>query len=203
MNYYDNKTYAKMLIDSNTFSINEQNPFRWTSGLEMPFYCDQRSLLSNVKIRKKIVSSLCLIIQNLHNFEKCSVVGVVSAGVPWASMISQELNLPLGYVRSQKKDHGKKNAIEGNIDPSMPVIIIEDLVSTAKSLIQAYIGLKEEGFSPYYSFALFTYNFKIAIEELKKINLPLQTLSDFNTLNSIRSAPIKLTDEQKSYFSNL
>lgn len=203
MNCLDNISYAKVLLEEKIFIINEDTPFTWTSGITMPFYCDQRSLLSNILLREKIVFSLCEIIKKIPNFKNCSIVGVVSAGVPWASMIAHSLQLPLGYVRSQKKEHGKKNAVEGNIEKDSPVIIIEDLVSTAKSLNVAHANLMDEGFKPYCAVALFTYNFKLAKEQLEKITLPLYTLSDFKVLNSLRNKPIKLTPQQAELFFTL
>lgn len=203
MNNFSAKDYACALIDEKIFVFNEKNPFTWTSGLVMPFYCDQRAILSNVTLRTKVLVGLKNIIQNIPNYKQCALVGVVSAGVPWASLLAHELNLPLGYVRGQKKEHGKKNALEGNINKSIPLILIEDLVSTAKSLVQAHTLLMEEGYRIVNSVALFTYNFKTSKEALKAINLPLTTLTNFKILNEQLDPPLELNKDQAKLFYDL
>lgn len=199
MKSFSGKDYACALIDEKIFIFNEKQPFTWTSGLVMPFYCDQRAILSNIVLRTKVLVGFKKIIQDIPNYKQCALVGVVSAGVPWASMLAQELGLPLGYVRSQKKEHGKKNALEGNIDKGMPVILVEDLVSTAKSLVQAHALLVEEGYRVVQSVALFTYNFKASRDALKAINLPLTTLSNFKILNEQLDPPLNLRDQAKLF----
>lgn len=202
MNAFNAKDYACALIDEKIFIMNEKQPFTWTSGLVMPFYCDQRAILCNVTLRKKVLLGLKNIILEIPNYKHCALVGVVSAGVPWASMLAEELGMPLGYVRSQKKDHGKKNALEGNIAKSTPIILIEDLVSTAKSLVNAYNLLIEEGHRVVYSAALFSYQFKASKEALSQIGLPLKTLSNFKILNQQLCPSLQLTKEQARNFSD-
>lgn len=202
MKIFTSEDYASALVENKIFIINETHPFTWTSGLVMPFYCDQRAILCNVDLRKKVIKGLSALVKEIPNYQECALVGVVSAGVPWASMLSEELNLPLGYVRSQKKDHGKKNALEGNIARTMPIILIEDLISTAKSIVQAYNLLKDEGYEIRYGVALFSYGFRGANDSLKNINLPVKTLSNFKALNKQLKTPIKLNSEQKNLFFN-
>ncbi len=203
MKSFSGKDYACALIDEKIFIFNEKQPFTWTSGLVMPFYCDQRAILSNIVLRTKVLVGLKKLIQDIPNYKQCALVGVVSAGVPWASMLAQDLGLPLGYVRSQKKEHGKKNALEGNIIKSMPIILVEDLVSTAKSLVQAHTLMVEEGYRVVQSIALFTYNFKASRDALKAINLPLATLSNFKILNEQLDPPMQLNKDQAKLFCDL
>jgi orotate phosphoribosyltransferase len=200
MNTYSSKDYAKDLVRENIFVINEANPFTWTSGLVMPFYCDQRSILSNVTFRNNVLKGLTEILKKIPNYQSCALVGVVSAGVPWATMLATHLNLPLGYVRSQKKEHGKKNALEGNIEKNMPIILVEDLISTAKSIVAAHTLLKDEGYSIQQGLALFSYGFQSAFTALKEINLSVHTLSNFSELNKQLEKPLRLTAEQKLLF---
>ncbi len=202
MKIFTSHDYATELVRENIFVINEQQPFTWTSGLVMPFYCDQRAILSNIELRNKVLSGLAQLLTEIPNYKQCALVGVVSAGVPWASMLASLLNLPLGYVRAQKKDHGKKNALEGNILLKMPIILVEDLISTAKSLVHAHNLLKEEGYSIIHGIALFSYGFRSSAEALKQINLPVTTLSDFNKLQTQLRNPIQLTPEQLKLFGD-
>ena len=201
MNNILSKKYAEFLVKESIFIINEEQPFTWTSGLVMPFYCDQRAILGNQYHRQQVLQWLVEFVKTqIHQYKECALVGVVTAGVPWATMLAQELNLPLGYVRGQKKEHGKKNALEGNFSKDLPIILVEDLVSTAKSLNQAYALLVEEGYKISQAISLFSYNFKSAQKTLKDIGLPLFSLSNFHVLNTCLKKPMHLTKEQGQLF---
>ena len=202
MPIYTSKDYAKDLVKENIFVINETQPFQWTSGLMMPFYCDQRAILSNIHLRDKVLQGLTHLVKKIPHYQDCALVGVVSAGVPWASMLATQLQLPLGYVRSQKKEHGKKNALEGGIPQSIPIILVEDLISTAKSIVQAYHLLKDENFTVTHGISLFSYGFKSSADALKNINLSVESLSTFRELNQELDRPIQLSLEQQLLFSS-
>ena len=191
---------CSILLKHQAFVINETNPFTWSSGLEMPFYCDNRVLLSFPESRDLIVDELCQMIKP-YLTKNTALVGVATAGIPWASFLAMNFGLPLSYVRPAPKTHGKTKAIEGELHSSHEILVIEDLISTGKSSAQAIHQLRELGHNPKHLFALFSYGFKSARQLFDELNVKYTTLSTFQHLQEELLSPIKLTREQQELFS--
>ena len=172
---------ARSLLQIKAIKLNNSSPFLWASGLRSPIYCDNRKSLSYPHIRTYIRQELAKAIN--HQFGDVDVVaGVATAGIPQGALVAQELGLPFVYVRSAKKEHGMSNQIEGVLDANQSVVIIEDLVSTGKSSLNAVRAIKEAGAVVKGMAAIFSYGLKIAEKNFKEENCQLVVLSDFEAL---------------------
>lgn len=173
---------AKVLLKEKAVFLRPLEPFTWASGIKSPVYCDNRLLISTIEPREYIIRSFCELIRPL-NVEL--VAGTATAGIPWASWIAHELKLPLVYVRSSTKDHGRQNAVEGNIRRQGRCVLIEDLISTGKSSIAAAKKLKEAGAHVISVMSLFTYDFPQTTQIFIENNLSTQSLSNFEILAKV------------------
>ena len=135
---------VNFLTQINAIKLNTKNPFTWTSGIKSPIYCDNRLVLSYPKIREFIADSMTNIIKNKYG-DDISIAGVATGAIAVGAMISERLNVPYAYVRPEPKGHGLRNQIEGNIEDKSNVVVIEDLISTGKSSLNAINALKSEG----------------------------------------------------------
>ncbi len=171
---------AKCLLQINAVKLSPQNPFTWASGLKSPIYCDNRLILSYPAARKFIID--CFRIKALSLPEINYLAGVATAGIPHATLLAERLNLPMIYVRSKAKGHGRQNRIEGRLEENAKVLVIEDLISTGGSSISAIESLKEAGAEVIATLAIFTYGFEQASEAFRQADCQLDTLSDYNTL---------------------
>jgi orotate phosphoribosyltransferase len=172
---------ARSLLQIKAIQLSKDKPFVWASGLNSPIYCDNRKSLSYPKIRTYIRQELAKAIQ--HQFGDVDVIaGVATAGIPQGALVAQELGLPFVYVRSAKKEHGMTNQIEGVIDANQSVVVVEDLVSTGKSSLNAVRALREVGAVVKGMAAIFSYGLKIADANFKKEGCPLIVLSDYEAL---------------------
>lgn len=157
------------------------NPFTWASGWKSPIYCDNRITLSHPTIRTYIRQQLTQLVQEVFGPIGC-IAGVATAGIPQGVLVAQELGLPFIYVRSKPKDHGTGNLIEGDIMNNQRVVVIEDLISTGKSSLQAVDALREAGYDVAGLAAIFTYGFDVATDNFKQANCPFVTLSNYGAL---------------------
>src|SRR5699024_10112810 len=155
--------------------------FTWSSGIKSPIYCDNRVTLGYPTVRKAIRDGLTDLIK-LHFPEVQVVSGTATAGIPHAAYISEQLDLPMNYVRSKSKSHGKQNQIEGANCQQQKVVVVEDLISTGGSSITAVNALKEAGAEVLGVVAIFTYGLKKADDQFAAEKLPFYTLSDYNEL---------------------
>jgi len=172
---------AKSLLQIKAIKLNSKEPFIWASGLRSPIYCDNRKALSFPKIRTYIRQELAKAIQETYgDFDV--VAGVATAGIPQGVLVAQELGLPFVYVRSAKKEHGMSNQIEGVLNKGESVVVIEDLVSTGKSSLNAVEALREAGAKIKGMAAIFTYDLEIAKANFEKAECPLVSLSDYNLM---------------------
>ena len=171
---------AKKLLQINAIKLSPQSPFTWASGLRSPIYCDNRMVLSYPGIRKYIISCFAEQAKALGNFGQ--VAGVATAGIAHGALLASQLDLPFLYVRSKAKGHGRQNQIEGLLDTQKPALVIEDLISTGGSSLKAVEALQQEGGSVRAVMAIFTYGLKGATEAFSKAQIPLVTLSDYETL---------------------
>lgn len=174
---------AESLLQINAIKLNPENPFTWASGWKSPIYCDNRIALSFPKVRdflSKVISE-----KIKKDFEGSFIIAAVATGAIGIGMlVAQKLDLPFIYVRPEPKKHGQKNQIEGHFKEGQRVVVIEDLISTGKSSLNAVKALRERSAQILGMMALFTYQFSIAEEAFKKNNVKLQTLCDYSYLLS-------------------
>ncbi|RVU02769.1 orotate phosphoribosyltransferase [Mucilaginibacter limnophilus] len=172
---------AEFLLQIKAIKLQPNNPFTWASGWKSPIYCDNRVTLAHPAIRTYIRQKLSAAIQEEFGAVGC-IAGVATAGIPQGALVAQELGLPFIYVRAKPKEHGRGNLIEGEIMPGKRVVVIEDLISTGKSSLQAVDALREAGFDVCGLAAIFSYGFDVATENFKQARCPFFTLSNYNAL---------------------
>jgi orotate phosphoribosyltransferase len=172
---------AEFLLQIKAIKLQPDNPFTWASGWKSPIYCDNRVTLSHPTIRTYIRQKLTQIIQEEFGSVDC-VAGVATAGIPQGALVAQELGLPFIYVRSKPKDHGTGSMIEGEVNPGQRVVVIEDLISTGKSSLQAVQALRDAGCTVAGLAAIFSYGFDQATENFKEAKCKFYTLSNYNAL---------------------
>lgn len=181
---YNKDTAARLsllLLQIKAVKLSVSEPFTWASGIKSPIYCDNRTTLSYPRVRTFIRQEFVKIIQ--EEFTSIDVIaGVATGGIAMGALVAQELDLPFVYVRSGKKEHGLENQIEGVVQAGDEVLVIEDLVSTGGSSLNAVSALKAEGCNVKGMLAIFSYQLDIAIENFKKESCLLYSLSDYPTL---------------------
>lgn len=175
------KEVAKKLLEIKAVALSPKEPFTWASGIKSPIYCDNRLTLSYPKIRDLIAEGLkTLITENFGDVEV--LAGTATAGIPHAAWTAQKMELPMAYVRSSAKEHGKNNQIEGIVKKGDKVVVVEDLISTGGSSLKVVEALKEAGAEVLGLVAIFTYNFDDAKNKFDESGVKYVTLSDYNTL---------------------
>ena len=172
---------AEFLLQIKAIKLQPDNPFTWASGWKSPIYCDNRVTLSHPTIRTYIRQKLVQIIQEEFGSVGC-IAGVATAGIPQGVLVAQELGLPFIYVRSKPKDHGTGSMIEGEVIPGQRVVVIEDLISTGKSSLQAVQALRDAGCAVAGLAAIFSYGFDQATENFSEAKCKFFTLSNYNAL---------------------
>src|ERR1700712_719311 len=172
---------AEFLLQIKAIKLQPNNPFTWASGWKSPIYCDNRSTLSHPAIRTYIRQKLTRLIQEEFGPIAC-IAGVATAGIPQGVLIAQEMGLPFAYVRAKAKEHGTGNLIEGDVFAGQRVLVVEDLISTGKSSLQAVDALRGAGCDVAGLVAIFTYGFDAAAQNFKKAGCKLATLSNYNAL---------------------
>lgn len=161
--------------------LKPESPFTWASGLKSPIYCDNRKTLSFPQIRTFIRQQFVEVIDS--SFGKPDVIaGVATGGIALGALVAQELGLPFVYVRSEPKKHGLGNQIEGVLEADQKVVVIEDLISTGGSSLNAVAALRNSGAHVLGMVAIFTYGFEQAISNFKAANCPLATLTNYDIL---------------------
>ena len=189
---------AEKLLEINAVALKPQEPFTWTSGLRSPIYCDNRLTLSFPAVRREIAAGLQKLI--LENFSEAEVIaGTATAGIPHAAWVSELMNLPMCYVRSKAKGHGKGNQIEGKVVSGQKVVVVEDLISTGGSVITAVQALREAGCEVLGVVSIFTYGLEKGKELLQENGINSISLTDFATLIDVAILNGKVTaEDQKS-----
>ncbi len=165
---------AELLLQINAIKLNPKNPFTWASGWKSPIYCDNRVTLSHPSIRTYIRQKLSELVQEKFG-SGGSIAGVATAGIPQGVLVAQELGLPFDSIRSKPKDQGRGNLIEGEIHDGQRVVVVEDLISTGKSSLQAVEALREAGCDVAGLGAIFSYNLDVAEENFKTAKCPFYT----------------------------
>ena len=160
---------ADRLMQINAIKLNAQNPFTWASGLKSPIYCDNRLILSFPEVRKIVVAAL---VREALSFEGMNAVaGVATAGIAWGALVADRLDLPFCYVRSKPKEHGMKNLIEGELPENSKVLVIEDLISTGGSSMEAVQALLQPSYEVVGVLSIFQYGFLSAVEKFNDKNI--------------------------------
>ena len=174
---------AEFLLQIKAIKLQPNNPFTWASGWKSPIYCDNRVTLSHPSIRTYIRQQLTAAIHEKFGSVGC-IAGVATAGIPHGALVAQDLGLPFIYVRSKPKDHGTGSLIEGDITTTTGkrVVVIEDLISTGKSSLQAVDALRSAGYEVAGLAAIFSYGFDVATQNFKQANCPFVTLSNYSAL---------------------
>lgn len=172
---------AEVLLQINAIKLSPTKPFTWASGWNSPIYCDNRIILSFPPVRNYIRETMAKQIEK--HFGKPDVIaGVATGAIGIGMLVAEYMGLPFVYVRPDAKSHGRKNQIEGFIESGQNVVVVEDLISTGGSSLNAVKALKEANVNVKGMMAIFTYGFDISIENFEKENIALQTLSDYNSL---------------------
>lgn len=172
---------AENLLQIKAIKLSPKNPFNWASGWKSPIYCDNRITLSHVHIRNFLRSNLAHVVTEKYGMPD-AIAGVATGAIAIGVLVAQELGLPFIYVRPEAKKHGRKNQIEGQISESQKVVVIEDLISTGMSSLNAVKALEEGNIEVKGMVAIFSYGFTFADENFKKANVDLTTLSDYSNL---------------------
>lgn len=175
------KQIATHLLEIGAVSLQPSEPFTWSSGIKSPIYCDNRLTMSYPLLRREIAKGLESLITK--EFLQCELIaGTATAGIPHAAWVSDRLNMPMCYVRSKAKGHGKGNQIEGAVKQGQKVVVVEDLISTGGSVITAVQALREEGCEVLGVVAIFSYELEKGIEQLEEEGIKAYTLSDYSAL---------------------
>ncbi|MGX1264702.1 orotate phosphoribosyltransferase [Rossellomorea marisflavi] len=175
------KQIAKELLNIKAVFLNPTEPFTWSSGIKSPIYCDNRLTLSYPAVRKQIADGLVSMIRE-HFPEVDVIAGTATAGIPHAAWVSERMDLPMCYVRSKAKGHGKGNQIEGKILPGQKVVVIEDLISTGGSCITAVEALRESECEVLGVAAIFTYELQKGEDALNEHGIEAVSLSNYSSL---------------------
>lgn len=191
------KEIAESLLEIEAVSLQPDNPFTWSSGLKSPIYCDNRLTLSYPAVRRKVAKGLKDLIEQ-HFPETEMVAGTATAGIPHAAWVSELLDLPMCYVRSKAKGHGKGNQIEGKVTEGQKVVVVEDLISTGGSVIEAVQALRNAGCQVLGVVSIFTYELAKGEQQLKSSNIEAYSLTDFSTLAKIAEQKGLITQENLS-----
>ncbi|MEG0788672.1 MAG: orotate phosphoribosyltransferase [Alistipes sp.] len=190
------KSIAKDLLSIGAVFLRPEQPFTWASGIKSPIYCDNRLILTAPEVRGRVEAALAKTVQ--EQFPSCEVLmGTSTAGIAHAAITATLLNLPMGYVRSGSKDHGRGNQIEGKLEKGQKVVVIEDLISTGGSCIDVVNVLREAGADVLGVASIFTYGMQKGIDRLSEAKVINHSLSNLDTLVDVAVAEGYLKSEDK------
>lgn len=178
------ETIAKDLLSIKAVFLKPENPFTWASGIKSPIYCDNRLTLSAPAVRKNVEAGLAEIVKEYYP-EAETLMGTSTAGIAHAAITATILDMPMGYVRSGHKDHGRQNQIEGKLEPGTKVVVIEDLISTGGSVLEVVDVLREAGAEVLGIASIFTYGLQKGIDRLAEANVKNVSLSNFDVLAEV------------------
>ena len=175
---------AKDLLRIKAVFLRPQEPFIWASGIKSPIYCDNRLTLSDVAVREDVENGLAELIRTYYP-EAEVLMGTSTAGIAHAAITATKMNLPMGYVRSGAKDHGRQNQIEGRLLPGQKVVVVEDLISTAGSCLEVVEVLREAGAEVLGIVSIFTYGMKKGLDRIAAANTQNHSLSNLDVLAEV------------------
>ena len=178
------KEIAKGLLDIEAVFLRPEEPFTWASGIKSPVYCDNRLILTAPDIRNTVENAIAETIKKYYADAQV-LMGTSTAGIAHAAIAGHILGLPMGYVRSGAKDHGRGNRIEGKLEKGQKVVVVEDLISTAKSAIETVNALRDAGAEVLGIVSIFTYGMSAGKEKLKEAETSNISLTDFDTIAEV------------------
>ena len=189
---------AKDLLSIKAVFFRPDEPFTWASGIKSPVYCDNRLTLAYPEVRTHVEEALAKTVKEVYP-EAEALMGTSTAGIAHAAITAQIMGLPMGYVRSGAKDHGRKNQIEGKLEKGQKVVVVEDLISTGGSVIEVVNVLREAGAEVLGIVSIFTYGMQKGLDRLAEANVKNVSLCDFDTLVKVAVAEgyIKPEDEER------
>ena len=189
---------AKDLLKIKAVFLSPDEPFTWASGIKSPIYCDNRLTLTAPEVRNDVEKSLAEVVKTYYP-EAEVLMGTSTAGIAHAAITAHLLDMPMGYVRSGAKDHGRQNQIEGKLEKGDKVVVIEDLISTGGSVIEVVDALREAGAEVLGIASIFTYGMKKGLERLEAANVKNISLTDFDTIVEVAAAEnyIKAEDKER------
>lgn len=191
------KQIAKLLLEIKAVTLNLKQPYRYTSGILSPIYCDNRLLISYPEKRKAIIKAFLELIQeNKLSFD--IVAGTATAGIPHAAWIADRLNKPMVYVRPNAKEHGKQNQIEGRLKEGQTALVVEDLISTGNSSVNAALALREQGVNVTDCIAIFNYELAESAQKFFEAEIQSLSLCDFPTLIEVAAKEGYINEIEKS-----
>jgi orotate phosphoribosyltransferase len=194
-------TIAQQLLNIKAVSLSPEEPFTWSSGMKSPIYCDNRLILAYPQFRKQVAEELVSLIESYYP-DIDVIAGTATAGIPHAAFVADKMQLPMCYVRSSAKSHGKGKQIEGLAENSKRAVVIEDLISTGKSSIQACQALRESGIEVAGVVGIFSYGLKKADEAFENEGLSFQTATNFSTLIKEAEKSGTISDRGLSLLNN-
>lgn len=172
---------ASDLLRINAVTLSPNHPFTWASGIKAPIYTDNRITISYPEVRTDIAEGLVNLISK--KFPNTKVIGgVATAGIPHASLVADKMKLPMIYVRSKPKDHGRGKQMEGSIDQKEPIVLIDDLLSTGKSVLNAAQALKNDGYNVIGVVAIFSYELPDSTNNFAEAGISFDTLTNYSTI---------------------
>ena len=178
------KKIARLLLKNEAVFLRPEEPFTWASGIKSPIYCDNRLILSYPEARKQVEAGLAQIIRK--HYPDCELVaGTSTAGIPHAALVADILELPMAYVRGSAKDHGRNNRIEGKVAVGQKVVVVEDLISTAGSVVEVVEALREAGADVLGIASIFTYGMQKGTDRLKEAGVENNSLTNFMALAKV------------------
>ncbi len=192
------KVIAKDLLKIKAVFFRPEEPFTWASGIKSPVYCDNRLTLTSVDVRNDVENGLATLIK--ENYPEAEILmGTSTAGIAHAAITGHILSLPMGYVRSGAKDHGRQNRIEGELKKGQKTVVVEDLISTGGSVIEVVDALREAGAEVLGIVSIFTYGMQKGLDRLKEANVKNVSLTDFDCIAEVAAEDgyIKAEDVKK------
>ena len=191
------KEIAKGLLSIEAVFLRPEEPFTWASGIKSPIYCDNRLTLTAPDVRTMVENGLVEVIR--ENYPECELVmGTSTAGIAHAAIVGHLMDIPMGYVRSSAKDHGRTNQIEGKLLPGQKVVVVEDLISTAVSAVDTVKVLREAGADVLGIASIFTYGMKKGLERLAENNVKNVSLCNLDALVDVAAASGYIKEEDKA-----
>ncbi len=178
------KKIAQDLLDIRAVFFRPEEPFLWASGIKSPVYCDNRLTLTAPAVRSRVENALAETIRREYPAVQV-LMGTSTAGIAHAAIAGHLLDLPMGYVRSGSKDHGRRNQIEGRLEPGQRVVVVEDLISTGGSVIEVVNVLREAGAEVLGIVSIFTYGMKKGLERLAEAQVKNVSLTNFDTIAQV------------------
>lgn len=178
------KTIARDLLSIGAVIVRPNEPFTWASGIKSPIYCDNRLTLTAPEVRNQVENGLMELIKK--HYPDCQVLmGTSTAGIAHAAITAHLMGLPMGYVRSGNKDHGRQNRIEGKLEAGDKVVVVEDLISTGGSVIEVVQALRDAGANVLGVVSIFTYGMKKGLERLSEAKVENHSLSNLDALAAV------------------